>query len=351
MLESYNTLGSKTSWRSVRNVVRSAKDAVINKSSVLQKPVAKLIRNAALFPEGPQTSTQPVPISEIEPVSSPKQQSQALPTQSLFACCVLVLLSFLLGCWWGARQQRSHHAMLQAKAADQHTGELAQISLPASTSSVSAHPSHSSIGVAAPISDHGAALAQERQAREAPVASAPDQHSLSQQGDATTDQETSKGLGDTQAPETIPWEAAEQPQAPADVSTGRSDSQHQETDPAEQSQESSQTGISSNQDLTMNRTEPNQVANELGRASKQNDANESASSQASQAADATEPMVLPLPAEAQTWDDPIRAAAGTPSLTPFVQPFTCKLRYTIWHILLIPTSIVIHMSLSPTPYS
>ena len=120
-------------WRAAKDIVRKTTSAVLDKTGALYTPAVDHIRN--LVTDKSDIILQHAPVLEQQPVVPVCQQIQTPPTQGFLISCILVLLSFTLGWWWGARQQRSHQAMLQAQAADKRTEELATLSLPASSSS------------------------------------------------------------------------------------------------------------------------------------------------------------------------------------------------------------------------
>lgn len=113
-------------WRAVKALLKQTTSALLDKTAALQIPA--VLHNTGLLPGTGPAPAQHVP--EQEPILSTAQQSQSTVGQGLLASCALVLVSFMLGWWWGARQQRLHQATLQAQAADRQTEELTNISLP-----------------------------------------------------------------------------------------------------------------------------------------------------------------------------------------------------------------------------
>lgn len=133
-------------WRAAKDLVRKTTSAVLDKTGALYTPAVDHIRN--LVTNKSDIVVQRAPVLGQQPVVPICQQIPTPPTQGLLISCMLVLLSFTLGWWWGARQQRSHQAMLQAQAADKRTEELATLSLPASSSSDSKQLSTAAIAPA-----------------------------------------------------------------------------------------------------------------------------------------------------------------------------------------------------------
>lgn len=268
-------------WRAAKDLLRKTTTAVIDKTAAL--PISAVLQRTGLVPGG-SASIQHVPGPEEQHVIPIRQQVQAPSAQGLLATCVLVLLSFMLGSWWGARHQRSRQAMLQAQAADQQTEELANISLTSTSSTDSKQLSKAHA--------HGVPL--------------PDTMADSEQGQSSSNAAQHKPISAVELPE----------QADTGMQSAKQDSQESDDSMQQQDPTSSQESKS----LTAQDDDQTALQNQDHTASRQSapastvhqDAHETEASSHSpnQTSFSTSALTLPWTGAAQAHHDPIGAAAG-----------------------------------------